>query len=95
MQKDLIDAIVAFKKNEPVTVKWAFDGRIKEENIDEAIEAIKTQFITKPNFKVGFFEQLSLDELNPTNMAHEAAIKAFIEDGELEQILTLVLKLEY
>lgn len=91
-----LDDADKFTKGEPVTVKWAFDGRIKKENIDDAIAEILAQFAEKPNLKAGFLGQLKMDGLNPKNAEHKTAIdKFFEEEGDFETVLTMVLKLEY
>ncbi len=96
LQKDLIDAIVAKKNGDPITVKWAFDGRIKEENLDSAINAILEKFQTSPTFRNGFLQQLQMPGLNAHKSSDGEAIRRFFSsrpDGELRQILAEVLKM--
>lgn len=93
LQKDLIDAIVATRKGEPITVKWVFDGRVKEDNIDDAIDAILDKFQTSNTFREGFLMQLNARGLNIHEPADKREIDIFFE-SQLPNVLAAVLKIE-
>lgn len=93
LQKDLIDAIVATRKGEPITVKWVFDGRVKEDNIDDAIDAILDKLQTSNTFREGFLMQLNARGLNIHEPADKREIDIFFE-SQLPNVLAAVLKIE-
>lgn len=93
LQKDLIDAIVAYRDAKPIPVKWTFDGRVKDKDIDEAISAVMEKFRTSSTFRDGFLMQLRADGLDVHNAADEKNIGVFV-DRDLRNILQTVLKLE-
>lgn len=91
LQKDLIDAIVAYRDAKPIPVKWTFDGRVKDKDIDEAVSAVMEKFRTSSTFKNGFLKQLNAAGLDIHVPADADDIKDFI-DNELPDILKVVLK---